>query len=223
MKRTKWAAFALSLWVGFVALLVVAGSCSVDKKSDDFTVCDQPGDCSNGLACINGVCQSPDTGNDAGDDPDGNMPPDGNSCPSQCTSCRMQNGVRTCIVDCQVSGPTCNAPIVCPTGFDCDIRCTTQNACQKGITCTGDQNCDINCAGRAACIGIDCGGGRCDVTCSGEQSCRDVACNESCACDVACAAISRCEQVMCTSPACIGNGQSIRGCTSERDTCNTCN
>ena len=221
MKRTKWAAFALSLWFGFVALLVVAGSCSVDKKSDDFTVCDQTGDCSNGLACINGVCLPPDIDDDAGVDPD--APSDGgNQCPSQCTSCRMQNGVRTCIVDCQVSGPTCNAPIVCPTGFDCDIRCSTQNACQKGITCSGDQNCDITCSGRQACAGVDCGDGRCDITCTGEQSCRDIACNESCACDVSCGAIARCEAVVCTSPACIGNGPSIRGCTSMRDTCNTC-
>jgi hypothetical protein len=223
MTRTKWATVALSLWLGFVALIVTAGSCSIDKKSDEFTTCERQGDCSNGESCINGVCLAPDDLPDA-NGPDGNDMIDGGStCPSQCTSCRVQNGRRECIVDCMVSGPLCNAPIVCPPGFHCDIRCSTESSCQKGITCGEQQDCTVNCTGRQSCINVNCGSGECRVTCVGEQSCRDNDCGESCACDVICQGLApRCEAIQCTAPQCIGGGTSLRGCSSEPQGCNTC-
>jgi hypothetical protein len=216
MTRSKWATVALSLWLGFVVLAVAVGSCSIDKKSDSFQSCERQADCSNGESCIDGVCLPPDLpGDDGGIDV---PPPDGNSCPAQCTSCMTVGGNRVCVVDCTVSAPTCNAMIRCPPGFDCDIRCSREGSCQKGIQCAGDQSCDITCSGRQACRDISCGDGPCQISCSGEQSCREIACNDSCQCDVECGQTSLCAEVTCFEPQCVSSN--LKGCTSERPGCN---
>lgn len=208
-----------SIWFAIVIGVAMAGSCSVTHRSGEFD-CEKQSDCPAGRTCTDNLCVVNGTGIDAGpgDGPkDGNGLPDAFVCPTTCTSCIPET--MTCKIDCGVSAATCNGPIACPTGWNCDILCTTANSCRSGIDCLGSKSCTVECKGNSSCRNIACGDGPCDVNCSGTNSCRGVACGQSCKCDVACApAAASCESVTCTSNTC----STFPGCTSQFPGCDTC-
>jgi hypothetical protein len=207
-----------------LAIALVAG-CTVNKRSSDFE-CGSTADCRNqlgdGFACNNGICQQTGTPTDDGNpDPDADPRPDAFVCPAQCTSCKLE--ARICKVDCGASPATCNAPINCPPGFNCEIICSTPNGCAN-INCTQGESCNIDCKATGTCKGVTCGEGPCDITCEGGNSCRDVDCHNSCACDVSCTGIGACSlELTCPGATAATCGTlNPRGCTSQRDGCNTC-
>ena len=209
-------------WLAAVALaLISASSCSINHKSGDYE-CTRQADCDSGRQCLNGYCIVPGGAIDAPkpiDAPKTDAAVDApmNQCPPQCTSCNP--GTMTCNIDCGQTNCTGNAAIVCPSGWNCAINCSTQNACQSGINCSDAKSCAITCSGQSSCRGIACGTGDCDVKCQAQGSCRGVDCSNSCACDVGCSINSACELLTCSSLQCDPIG---RGCTSMSLGCDTC-
>ncbi|MDQ3370240.1 MAG: hypothetical protein M3680_32890 [Myxococcota bacterium] len=212
-------------WLGMLVLAgIVAASCSIKHPSDELACesqarCDEIGE---GRECLGGYCVVPGGGGkvDAGPGPDARRDaaaPDATVCPAQCTSCNTST--KECIVDCAMSPSLCSAQIVCPAGWDCNLKCTTQNSCRNGVNCLDAKSCVVDCAGNSSCRNVACGPGECEVTCSGVNSCRGVACGQSCACDVRCAAPALCENVICTALQC---NTLDGGCTSLRAGCETC-
>lgn len=213
-------------WIILLAVAAItAGSCSINHASDQFE-CTKPADCAGfaGRTCTGGYCVLPGGVVDAPKGADGRVADGrvtdaaidaGNVCPAQCTSCDI--GSDTCKIDCAVTN--CNAAVVCPPGWNCDVECTTTNSCRQGVTCTGDKACKINCSGAGSCRMLQCGSGKCDVACSGIQSCRGVACGQSCGCDVTCGLNAYCDTVTCTSFQC----DTGRGCSSQiSPSCDSC-
>lgn len=192
--------------------LVVVGllcaGCSINHRSDQFA-CEKPSDCSSGRSCIDGFCVAAQV--DSGVK-DGNT-----TCPVQCTSCASD--AKVCVIDCAANPSACNLPVTCPTGWSCQIACSTPNACRNGINCAGGQSCTVTCSGKEACQNVLCGPGSCKVDCTGPSSCVDIRCGAACACDVTCSLDARCERLVCKGPRCVSP---LRGCTSSADGCNTC-
>lgn len=217
----------MKLVAAWLVMVVVAGvvavSCSIKHPSEEFE-CATQADCDalgDGRVCTDGLCvvTGGNNGKDAGIDAarrDAALP-DAAVCPSQCTSCDLAQ--KSCTVDCQVNPAMCNGPIVCPTGFACDIKCTTQNACRSGVDCRNSTACNVDCAGTSACRNVACGPGTCEVLCTGLNACRGVQCGPSCACDVACSNAALCESVFCTALTC---RTFAGGCDSARTGCDTC-
>jgi hypothetical protein len=207
---------------GLAAAIAIASaaSCSVDHRSGDFT-CETTADCTGGRVCDGGFCVQ--TEPDPPDAPPPGPPdamrrPDANQCPEPCTSCDVEDKI--CTVDCAAADGLCTTgSIVCPDGWACDIRCTTQNSCRSGVNCLEARSCKLTCSGESACRGVQCGPGPCDISCTGQNSCRNIACNNSCACGVTCAAQGACaDTVTCTSFQCdVG-----LGCSTLPFGCNTC-
>jgi len=196
--------------------LLVAG-CSINHRSGDYA-CTKQSDCAAGRICTDGFCVL-QMQLDSGVKMDGaNHPDGGDTCPSPCTSCDL--GAKTCVVDCSVNPSACNNAVVCPTGFACDIRCSTSGSCKNGVNCLNAKSCAIDCSGTNSCRNLACGTGKCTVDCSGGSSCRGVGCAQSCACDVTCHIGSLCESVTCPS-GCF-SGSQLPGCTSLAPGCNTC-
>lgn len=215
-------------WMTLLAL-VIAGSCSINKRSGDYA-CTVQKDCAAPRVCDNGFCVVPD--NVPIDAPLPN-PVDGkladaqvipldadlSACPAQCSSCDLQASL--CRIDCAGSNAAnCFAPITCPTGFNCDINCGTNGACRSGVTCTNAASCNISCSGQNSCKTVMCGAGPCNVDCSGVGSCRGVSCGASCACDIACHTAAACDGITCSGIAC----QTFDGgCSSSSSPlCDTC-
>ncbi len=210
-----------ALWIALSAIFVVtfgASSCSINHRSGDYT-CSKQQDCSAGRICTDGFCVL-QTQLDSGVKMDAPKPPPDASdgCPSVCTSC--DTNAKTCVVDCAVNPSICNGPVVCPTGYACDVRCTTSNACRNGVNCLSSTSCTVTCSGSESCRNIACGTGKCSVDCSGTGSCRGVGCAQSCACDVTCHINASCTSLTCPS-GCFG-GTQFGGCTSLAPGCNTC-
>jgi hypothetical protein len=206
------------VWFGLASFAVAAAaaSCSINRRSGQYE-CDDTADCDPGRACSEGLCVPVSTLPDAGVKKDASIPPDAaNACPPQCTSCA--DG-KVCLIDCTAPGSNCGAQVVCPAGFNCDIRCNLAGSCRSGVICTSAASCTIQCTGRASCRGVQCGPGRCNVSCPAQDSCETVFCNQSCACDVRCPLVSNnCLNVQCTSLQC----DTGRGCSSLPFNCNTC-
>jgi len=204
-------------------LLAIAllASCTVNKRSDDFA-CETTADCSDGFTCNNGICVSTTPpGQDGGPgDPDAPPKPDAFVCPAQCTSCKLDT--HTCKVDCGASPATCNAPINCPAGFNCEIICSTPSGCAN-VNCSQGESCKIDCKASGTCKTVTCGEGPCEVGCDGQNSCRSVDCSNSCACDAQCIGLGSCALALtCQGTGIACNTANPRGCTSMRDGCNTC-
>jgi hypothetical protein len=202
------------LAVASLAVAAAAGSCSINRRSGQYE-CEVTADCEQGRICSDGLCVTAGGGPDAppADGPRQDAPA---ACPSQCTQC--VDG-KTCIIDCAAPGANCGAPVVCPPGFACDVRCNLQGSCRAGVVCTGATSCKVQCTGRSSCNGVMCGAGPCNVDCSAMYSCEAVSCGPSCACDVTgCLATGSCRSVMCTKLEC----RTFTGCTSNRSGCNTC-
>jgi hypothetical protein len=204
------------LWLGLASLAaaIAAASCSINHRSDRYE-CEQTSECDPGLVCSEKLCV-PSGGLDAGGKDGGS--PDANTCPAACTRCMPGN---ICVIDCAAAGANCGSQVVCPTGFNCDIRCSLQNSCRSGVICTNAASCTIQCTGRAACRGVQCGPGRCTVNCAAQDSCETVFCNQSCACSVQCPFVANnCLNVQCTNLAC----DTGKGCSTTQfpATCNTC-
>ncbi len=228
--------------------VVIASSCSINHKSDDYA-CQQQSDCDAGRECISGFCVvTGTTPNDARIDAPGDRPkdapaPDSQNCPAQCTSCNTNEN--TCIIDCAQTDCG-NDPIVCPPGYRCDIRCSTSGACDEGIDCSDAESCNITCSGPGSCQGVNCAGaadctatcsgqnscrgmlcigGDCDFTCNGSGSCRQLDCDGACACDVRCGPGSDCSLISCPdneNTFLMCRGPQGRGCNSMPAGCNTC-
>lgn len=222
--------FAIALLVA-----VVASACSINHRSDAFA-CESDTDCTEpGRICAGNVCvlAASDAGRDAPRDDappsDGRLPDAGDplpdappsGCPDTCTSCETgDDGVRTCIVDCDENPARCGAQINCPPGLACDVRCTRPGSCREGVRCDPTLPCAVSCTGDNSCEDIRCGAGTCFVDCAAAGSCEDVRCGASCACDVDCAFDASCAEIDCT-------GQNScdaldGGCNSQRFGCDTC-
>ena len=214
----KW----IFAWLGLAALVITAvvSSCSINHKSNQFA-CSSTSDCEAGRVCTDGLCiVGTDIDAPPIDAPRQDAPIDSMVCPSQCTRCMPGN---VCVIDCAAAGANCNAlmPVVCPTGFNCDIRCSTDNSCRSGVNCTNAASCNIQCTGFRSCRGVACGPGECTLNCAGNNSCETVDCGTSCACDVKCGSIAggSCQNVQCTRPEC----DTGRGCSATTfPVCDTC-
>jgi hypothetical protein len=219
----KW----IFVWFGLasIAVAAAASSCSINHRSDRFE-CERTQDCDPGRTCSEGLCVTTGGGLDGGPidgGPPKDAPPiDANTCPTACTQCMPG---KVCIIDCAAPGANCTAPVVCPTGFNCDIRCSLPSSCRggvsgvSGVNCTSAASCKILCSGPSACRNVMCGLGRCDVNCTGAFSCETVTCSQSCACDVECPFPNgSCSNLLCTKPTC----DTGRGCSATLPTCNTC-
>jgi len=208
-------------WLAVLSFTVIsAGSCTIRHKSGDYE-CTTQTDCETGRQCLGGYCVVPGGGPiDAPKTNDGprtdGPQPDSSMCPAQCTSCA--NG-KVCNIDCGSTNCTGNNAIVCPSGWNCAILCSTNNSCANGINCGGAASCAVTCSGQGSCRNIECGAGACDVKCEGSNSCRGVVCSNSCACDVSCGTAAACEFLTCSSIQCDPFG---KGCTSIGPTCDTC-
>ncbi len=215
----KLAAVSIILLAGIFVVVFGASSCSINHRSGDYT-CTKQQDCAAGRTCQDGFCvltMQLDSGVGKIDAPKQPPPDAGDSCPSQCTSC--DTVAKTCVVDCAVNPNTCNGPVVCPTGYACDIRCTTTSSCRSGVNCLNATSCKLDCSGSESCRNVACGTGKCNVDCAGTGSCRGIGCAQSCACDVTCHAGALCTSITCPS-GCFNTG--LPGCTSQAPMCNTC-
>ncbi|MBA2539687.1 MAG: hypothetical protein H0V17_08640 [Deltaproteobacteria bacterium] len=202
-----------------LVLLFALTACSINHRTDQLA-CERQNDCDRGQTCSDGFCLTvgnPDDG--PGPDPDGGPRPDSFSCPAQCTSCQLAS--MTCTVDCGQSPATCQLPINCPPGFNCNILCTRNEGCET-INCTQGESCNIQCKGNGTCDNVTCGAGKCNVECTGAMACRGVDCHQSCACDVACGNNATCLNVSCPGEPLQCSGFGLDRCSSDDDGCNTC-
>jgi hypothetical protein len=209
----------LGLLVGaVVATLAVAGSCSIDHRSDGYA-CVSQSQCTGGRQCTGGFCIVPGA-TDAGMHGDGprgtGSDSGGNQCPDGCSSCNVQ--AKTCTIDCETSD--CTGTVTCPIGYSCDVKCDTQNSCRNGVECAGTTSCTVECSGNSSCREVSCGDGPCDVSCSGPSSCRGVTCGSSCSCSVLCTGLQSCQSgsIQCTSFGCDDGS----GCTDLPTFCHSC-
>lgn len=208
------------VWFALASFAVAAAvaSCSINRRSGQFE-CEDTEDCEPGRVCSEGLCVSTSVPPDATAKKDAALPDAASACPPQCTQCLDS---KVCLINCAAPSPTanCNNPIVCPAGFNCDIRCNVGNACRAGINCTSAASCTISCSGQGSCQGVVCGPGRCNVNCTGQGSCTNVNCSTSCACDVRSCSFTNgsCQAVTCPAQCSIFSG----GCTSSRTGCNDC-
>ncbi len=147
----------IGAWLATLALAaIVAASCSINHKSDDYT-CTTQADCGPDRVCSGGYCVL--TGvQDAKVDSPTTPPPDARidapmeMCPPQCTSCNVNT--KQCNIDCAVTSCT-QAAIVCPAGWDCDIKCSTNNACAMGVNCANAASCALTCSGQGSCRNVN--------------------------------------------------------------------
>jgi len=212
-------------WLAALAVAVVmAGSCTINHKSNSFE-CTTQADCASDRTCIDGYCVQSGTPIDAGRDtgpiidaPGDSLPDGGGMCPPGCTSCNQ--GTHTCNIDCALTG--CTAEVKCPTGWACNIGCTTASSCRSGIDCTEATGCSITCSGAGSCRNLDCGEGQCKVACTGIGSCRGMDCSDSCACDITCAGGQT--GASCADNSCpLGCSTGLGRCTSTAiPGCNVC-
>ena len=203
----KWIALCLG---GLMLAIVAVSSCSINHRSGQYE-CTVTADCDPGRTCSGGLCVGTV---DAPGKRDGGVP-DANLCPSQCTSCAGN----TCTIDCAAGAICQNAVVTCPPGWNCAVRCNTQNSCRSGVMCQGTLSCDVQCSGQSSCRAVNCGATKCTVGCTGQRSCESVNCNNSCACDVTCSlGINACANVVCNKLVC----DTGLGCTSTNFSCNTC-
>jgi len=164
-------------------------------------VCNGLGDC---VECVNDTqCKAPDT-------------------------CFLQKWVCNCTPQtCASLGLTCgsasdgctgslscdNAPIVCPSGFDCVVNCSGNHACASGsVTCPGGGlGCVVNCTAGSAdtCDGLA-------VACSDDGPCR-LACDSDT--DVCTGATIGCGHNQCLATQ--ANAASTPSCTAGLS-CNAC-
>ncbi|CAN5288195.1 hypothetical protein BH11MYX1_BH11MYX1_17790 [soil metagenome] len=216
----------ISVALVVIAMFGITTSCTISHKSGDYA-CATSADCNSGRECSNGFCVLTGTSIDAPKAVDApKLTPDsGNGCPAGCTSCSTTE--KTCVIDCNVPGANCDAQVVCPVGYKCDVKCDVANSCRAGVKCTGTTSCMVECSAQGSCQGVQCGSGRCDVQCSGTGSCKGVQCGSSCACNVGCTGNNSCpttgqSMVTCTDFECrifTGNG----GCSSTlAPSCDTC-
>ena len=138
-------------WLGVAIVMIAAGSCFVDRKSDGLT-CGAGGTCAGTRICENGYCVEQD-------------------CPGDCTACNEAD--KTCTVECTDSHHC--GDVFCPSGWTCTITCSADNACGN-ITCASDASCSIDCQAGGACDQIKCSSAcKCDVNCPagncGQNSC----------------------------------------------------
>jgi hypothetical protein len=217
--------------IGYASL---AGSCLVDKRSNDFE-CSSQGQCGAGRICVSGHCVIDTT-------PPPDAPP---LCPPQCQSCDFTGTPDRCTI---VGDGTQAA--ICPTGFQCDITCATADACgpiscNNAVACTiaclaagacdsvtcGNADCAITCATPGACQNLTCDQGRCDVEClGGPGACGNITCSNSCACDVACGAgaadRANCGTIACPRRTgqtfCTASSTDNEPCTSALTNCDDC-
>jgi len=198
----------------FLAAALVT-ACSVDHRSGDFT-CTRQADCTGNRVCMDGFCidpTAPDAASTGADAPPGH-PDAAGQCPAECTSCAPDQMI--CTIDCSTNA--CNSGVVCPAGWNCDIKCGRDNSCRAGIDCQDAASCTVSCGGQDSCRNIQCGFGACDVSCTGQGSCRGVDCHASCACDVGCIGQGSCgDAVQCP----LGCDTGL-GCSSQPFTCNVC-
>jgi hypothetical protein len=132
-------------WITVVVVAAaLATSCSINHRSSDYA-CTQQSDCEAGRTCVGGFCVDDGLPKDARTGVDATTPVDARPvvdaqpdapvqpvCPSQCTSCNF--AMHECRIDCTQTNCVTQA-VVCPPGWNCDIACSTQGACDEGIDC----------------------------------------------------------------------------------------
>lgn len=132
--------------VAAVAMMIVAMSCLVDRRSDEFA-CEEDADCvglDGARECTDGYCTRA-------------------SCPSICDGGCGPN--KACTIECE-SPNECRNGVTCPSGYTCIFKCTedcTPVSCPLG--------CTVECADSTAdCGPINCGAGA-TCSCSGIGTC----------------------------------------------------
>lgn len=186
-------------WLWLTAFLL---ACTQAAGLDDLQFVDAPvvsggfGGMSSGPSTSMGGFAGGSTGPGGGGDDTcpADAAPTGTDCPSVCATCADA----TCVIDCETS--SCNlGSLMCPPGFDCEIRCTGVNGCLvTGITCPPDTRCDLHCKGPAACAGAQ-------LMCGDEGSCTAHCTDDPSACEglqISCGT-NRCS-ALCTTPATVG-------------------
>jgi len=181
-----------------VAAIALWIACTVDRKTDQLQ-CTTGSDCDMGRICNMGYCTT--------------------DCPADCTDgCDGSTNPPTCNVN-----TNNNAPITCPTGFQCNLSCNHPNSCST-VDCSTSAGCTITCNSTSSCANVTCGTGPCNITCNGGNSCGDIQCSDSCACDVTCND-GQCNQ-HCPSRgghSCTQDGTPASDCSSsDQSGCNTC-
>lgn len=227
--------FVLS--IGFVATLVLAAGCGVERRSGEF-VCEVETDCPADRTCDQGFCVyrpgfEPDAAVDAAGTVDAGAVADGGGgtsdaalpvvdaslvdappCDPSCTSC---NGT-LCIITC--NSPDSCASVTCPAGLDCRVDCTAAGSC-AAVDCGLATSCDVNCGGSGSCATqVKCNTNACDVACTGVSSCAGgVDCDQSCQCDTSCLS-GTCGPMLCLPASqCTAGGV----CRSGPGPCQLCN
>jgi hypothetical protein len=131
-------------------------------------------------------------------------PPVQTQCPSECTGgCADQ----VCLILCDQE-QSCNFPMTCPPGMDCQVTCTGGGSCRVQLTCDDSYQCSVTCTGDQACRGLTvscgsvgrcgmvcgthaetcqgadliCGGGECEAQCFPPAAQPTVECGSSCSC-----------------------------------------
>ena len=202
-------------------VLVFLAACTFERRSPDFT-CTTTDDCEGGRTCIDGWCATsaspPDASIDADpDDPDASTI-DGGSCPPACSRCEQA----TCVIECTGASGCSGAPVVCPAGMPCEVKCNGPSSCGMGVDCTAASACTIVCSKNSSCGSVlQCGEGRCDIECSGDSSCQGgIQCGGACACDTACTGASSCTGTT-TCPT-GGDCKTDNACSSTPAGCDAC-
>ena len=114
------------------ALVVLAISCLVDRRSTDFE-CDTTADCADvgsDRECVDGYCVTA-------------------SCPQICDDC---DPGKICKISCNQPNE-CRQGVMCPSGYNCQFTCTQD--CTP-VNCTSAMSCTVTCSG-ASCGPLNCG------------------------------------------------------------------
>lgn len=117
--------------------------------------------------------------------------PPGGSCPAACTG-NCSGTICTILCDAPNECNSAAGAIVCPAGWDCDVQCVNNQACQDNtITCPADYACSVTCTGNQACGGTT-------VTCSQRGTCA-LSCSDTGGGEDCLSAVLNCGYNTCTA------------------------
>ncbi len=203
---------ALAVFTALIAGVFVAGSCLVDRRTNELS-CNDNTDCPDGRICDTGFCI---TGSVPVD-----LPPPVTCADSDCASMGGSCNGETCTFSC--SAATCPGIVTCPDGVACQVTCSGAGACSTGVACAGSLACTINCDAGACQAPLDCGGGDCTVNCTGANACaNEVRCAQANRCIVNCTGSDTCGGRVQCGGACDVNCDGDRSCAMGTACGNAC-
>ncbi|MBA2539763.1 MAG: hypothetical protein H0V17_09030 [Deltaproteobacteria bacterium] len=197
----------LGVCVGLTCGLLAAGSCLVDRKSNEFA-CSTTTDCVDGRQCMSGFCIASDAPI---------VPP----CAENCTDLGGECVEEVCRFTCTAA--SCPGIVQCPADLPCEIGCTDAGACGTGIACTTAASCTITCADGACQAPIDCGSSACAITCNGTSCAGEIRCQQADRCVVACNGPNSCAaQILCGNGLCDIDCNGATSCAGGTACSNSC-